>query len=80
MSVGMDPFKKDQFQGAVPTIYAVTTTKDSGEWICPPAIPEPGSELAQSEELQENLMNLTRKVVSERTKAEAGQQVPPLVI
>jgi hypothetical protein len=80
MSVGIDPFKKDQFQGAVPTVYAVTTTKNSGEWICPPAIPEPGSDLAQSEELQENLMNLTRKVLSERTKAEAGQEVPPLMI
>jgi hypothetical protein len=76
----MEPFKKDQFQGAVPTIYAITTTKNSGEWLCPPAIPESGSELAQSVELQENLMNLTRRVIAEKTRTEPGLEVPPIEI
>jgi hypothetical protein len=69
MSHGIEPFKKDQFEGAVPTVYAVTTTEESGQYICPPAIPEPGSELAQSDELADSLMELTRKVISEKTGA-----------
>lgn len=63
MSVGMAPFKKDQFQGCTPAMFAATKTEKSGQYICPPATPESGSELAQSVELQENLMKLTRDVV-----------------
>lgn len=66
MAVAMEPFKKDQFEGAVPTIYAVTTTTESGQYICPPAIPEPGSQLAQSDELADRLMELTKKVILEK--------------
>lgn len=75
MSHVMEPIKKDQFQGSVPTIYAITTTKDAGEWLCPPAIPEPGSELAQSVELQENLMRLTKEVIAEKAKTLPGLEV-----
>ncbi|KAK0705889.1 oxidoreductase bli-4 [Lasiosphaeria miniovina] len=67
MSYGMDPIKKDQFQGAVPSVYAATMAEDSGQFICAPAIPEPGSEMSQSDELADKLMDLTRQVVSERS-------------
>jgi hypothetical protein len=83
VSTVADPIKKDQWQGAVPTVYAATTTTGSGEWICPPCIPEPGSELAQSEELQENLMELTGKIFQEKMNpviADKGQKYEKLVL
>lgn len=67
MSVAMKPIKKDNFQGAVSTLFAATKTTKSGEYICPPAIPEPGTELAQDPELAERLMKLTREVIKEKT-------------
>jgi NAD(P)-dependent dehydrogenase (short-subunit alcohol dehydrogenase family) len=67
MSVGLQPFKKDNFQGAVSTLFAATATQNSGEYICPPAIPEQGSDLARDETLAENLMKLTRDVIKEKT-------------
>ncbi|KAA6412859.1 MAG: hypothetical protein FRX48_03852 [Lasallia pustulata] len=67
MSVGLAPVKKDIWQGCVSTMYAATATTKSGQYICPPAIPEEGSELAQSGELGERLMELTREVVKEKT-------------
>ncbi|CAJ0543476.1 Ff.00g037700.m01.CDS01 [Fusarium sp. VM40] len=66
MSVGMEPFKKDQFQGATSSIYGATVTDKSGQYICPPAVPEPGNEKSQDEQLGEQLMELTRKIVSEK--------------
>ncbi|OIW27894.1 retinol dehydrogenase 12 [Coniochaeta ligniaria NRRL 30616] len=83
MSHVVDPIKKDQWQGAVPTVYAATTTTESGEWVCPPAIPEPGNKLAQSEELQENLMALTGKIYREKmnpVSADKGQKFEDLVL
>lgn len=71
MSHGLEPFKKDQFEGAVPTVYAVTMTDKSGQYICAPAIPETGSELSQSEELADNLMELTRNVVRDKMRNES---------
>lgn len=71
MSHVVDPFKKDQFEGAVPTVFAVTMADAGGQYLCAPATPERASELAQSDELMENLMNLTRNVVSEKTGGEA---------
>ena len=68
MAYAVEPFKKDQFQGAVPMMYAATMTEKSGEYICPPAIPEPGNKLAQSEELADNLMELTNKLVGDKIK------------
>lgn len=67
MSVGLAPFKKDIFQGCVSTMYAATATTKSGQYICPPAIPESGSAQAQDAQLGENLMKLTREVVQEKT-------------
>lgn len=77
MSHGIEPFKKDQFEGAVPTVFAVTTTQESGQFICPPAIIEEGSELSQSEELADHLMELTRRVVSEKTRSESVEKGCP---
>ncbi|KAK2674991.1 hypothetical protein RAB80_009975 [Fusarium oxysporum f. sp. vasinfectum] len=66
MSTGMEPFKKDQFQGATSSVFAATITDKSGQYICPPAVPESGNELSQNEQLGEQLMELTRKVISDR--------------
>ncbi|CRK13906.1 hypothetical protein BN1723_010175 [Verticillium longisporum] len=77
MAVGMEPFKKDQFEGAVPTVYAATVTKESGQYLCPPIVPEAGSKLAQDDELGDRLMELTRKVVMEKTKRKSADQGCP---
>ncbi|EME50256.1 hypothetical protein DOTSEDRAFT_119478 [Dothistroma septosporum NZE10] len=66
VSTVMRPFKKDVFEGALSTLYAATTTQNSGQYICPPAAVEPGSELSRSENLQDNLMRLTQKVLKEQ--------------
>ena len=66
MSVAMEPFKKDQFEGAMPTMYVATVTTKSGEYVCPPAIPEAGSKLSQDETLADRLMELTRKIVMDK--------------
>ncbi|KAI3318715.1 retinol dehydrogenase 12 [Xylariaceae sp. AK1471] len=77
MAVGMEPFKKTQFEGAVPAMFAATVTQESGQYICPPAVPEPGSKLAQDDALADRLMELTRKIIVEKTKPEsAGQGCP----
>lgn len=67
MSVAAAPFKKTQFEGCVSTMFAATSTTESGQYICPPAIVEPGSEKANDEQLGERLMDLTWKVVKEKT-------------
>ena len=66
MSVLMKPLKKDQWDGCASTVFCATKTERSGEYICPPATPEPGSELARNEELGEQLMKLTRELVREK--------------
>lgn len=66
MSGMMKPLKKDQWQGAASMLFAATKTEKSGEYICPPAVPELGSKLAQSEELGEQLMKLTREILSDK--------------
>jgi len=71
MSVGMAPFKKNQFEGCVSTVFAATKTEGTGEYICPPAIVEKGSELANDEELGERLMELVTRTVKEKTKSES---------
>lgn len=71
MSVGMAPIKKDIMMGAVSTLFAATKTTDSGQYICPPAVPESGTDLAQSEELAEKLMELTNSLVKEKTYADS---------
>ncbi|KAI0010035.1 hypothetical protein F4779DRAFT_627468 [Xylariaceae sp. FL0662B] len=71
MSVGFEPFKKDQFEGAVPTMFATTYTQESGQYICPPAVPELGSKLSQDDALADRLMALTRKVVMDNTRLDS---------
>ena len=78
MSVGMAPLKKDQFMGAVSTLFAATKTEKSGQYICPPAIVESGSELSRNEELQEQLMKLTREIVKEKYGEESVGKGCPL--
>ena len=77
MSTGMQPFKKDQFEGCVSTVYTSTKTENSGEYVCPPAVPESGSSLAQDEELGERLMKLTVEVVKERTESDSAAKGCP---
>jgi len=78
MSVGLEPFKKDQFQGAVSTVFAATTTGDSGQYICPPAVPEAGSSMSQDEALADRLMELTREIVKEKMGSESVDKGCPL--
>ncbi|TQN66546.1 putative oxidoreductase bli-4 [Colletotrichum shisoi] len=83
MAVGMEPFMKSQWEGAVPMVYAATTTKESGQYIYPPAIPEPGSKLSQDDALADQLMELTRQIITEKTKGQSvdkGCQMDDLVM
>lgn len=66
MSTVMEPFKKDQFEGAVSSVYAATVPEKGGQYICPPAVPEEGSKLSQDERLGDQLMALTRQVISDK--------------
>jgi len=77
MAAGMEPFKKDQFEGAMPAIFAATVTKDSGQYICPPTVPESGNKLSQDDALADRLMALTRKVIMEKTRSESADQGCP---
>lgn len=78
MAVGMEPFKKDQWEGAVSAVFAATAITDSGRYICPPAIPESGSKLAQDDALADKLMELTRKVITEKTKGQSVDKGCPM--
>jgi hypothetical protein len=76
MSVFMAPLKKNQWQRATSTLFCATTIAKSGEYLCLPATPEPGSELARNEELGEQLMRLTRGVdQGEGWGGQCGQKV-----
>jgi NAD(P)-dependent dehydrogenase (short-subunit alcohol dehydrogenase family) len=66
MSVGMQPFKKDQWMGCVSAVFAAMKTTKSGQYIFPPAIPEAGNALYQKEGLDEQLMKLTKEIVQEK--------------
>lgn len=77
MSVGAAPFKKDQFEGCVSTMFAATAATKSGQYICPPAIVEQGSELANDDELGEKLMELTWRVVKEKTRGSSADKGCP---
>lgn len=69
MSVAMKPFQKSQLEGCVSAMYAATATERSGKYICVPARIEDGSELAQSNELAEQLMRLTDDVLKAKSEA-----------
>jgi NAD(P)-dependent dehydrogenase (short-subunit alcohol dehydrogenase family) len=77
MSVGMQPFKKSQFEGAVSTMFAATKTEKSGQYIAPPAIVEQGSDKANDAALGDRLMDLTWKVVKEKTKSQSADKGCP---
>ncbi|KAI0408986.1 retinol dehydrogenase 12 [Xylaria palmicola] len=77
MAMGMEPFKKNQFEGAKPALYAGTVTEDSGQYICPPAVPESGSKLSQDDSLAERLMQLTRQVIMEKTRGDSADRGCP---
>ncbi|CAL3972856.1 hypothetical protein PZA11_004140 [Diplocarpon coronariae] len=78
MSVGMAPFKKSQWEGAVSAMFCATKTEKGGLYVCPPAIPETGSKLYQDEkgDLEKNLMELTIGLV--RGKMDPEKQGCPL--
>ncbi|KAL6244321.1 hypothetical protein RBB50_008563 [Rhinocladiella similis] len=78
MSVAMKPVKKDIWMGCVSTVYAATATTGSGEYVCPPAIAEPGTEMAQDAQLGEQLMKLTREVVRAKFGSESVEKGCPL--
>lgn len=77
MSTGMSPLKKDFWQGCVSTVFASTKTMSSGQYICPPAVPESGSSMAQDDQLGENLMKLTRDVIKEKTYEDSAAKGCP---
>lgn len=77
MSVGMQPFKKSQFEGAVSTMYAATTTEKSGQYVTPPAIVEQGSDKANDDALADRLMEVTWKVVKEKTRSSSAEKGCP---
>ncbi|KAL6714759.1 hypothetical protein ACLMJK_008184 [Lecanora helva] len=77
MSAGMKPIKKDTWQGCVSTVFASTKTTKSGQYICPPAVPESGTPQAQDEELGEQLMKLTRELVKEKTYEDSAAKGCP---
>lgn len=59
----MYPIKKDIWDAACSVMYVATKTENTGEYVCPPAIPEPGSEQARDVELGERLMKTTREIL-----------------
>ena len=77
MSVAMRPFKKDIFMGCVSTMFAATAIEKTGQYVCPPAVLEQGSAMANDAELGEQLMRLTRDVVREKTYAESAAKGCP---
>ncbi|KAK0514852.1 hypothetical protein JMJ35_002231 [Cladonia borealis] len=77
MSVGMAPLKKNIMQGCVSTVFVATKTDKSGQYICPPAVPESGNEMAQDDQLGENLMKLTRDLVKEKTYEDSAAKGCP---
>ena len=69
MSVGMKPFKKSAKEGALSMLYAATVTDKSGQYICPPAAVEEGSSHSQDEKLGEQLMQLTKELIVQKSNA-----------
>lgn len=73
----LNPLKKDQFEGCVSAMFAATRTEGTGQYICPPAIVERGSEMANDEGLMERLMKVTWKIVREKTERESSAKGCP---
>ncbi|KEP47220.1 putative oxidoreductase bli-4 [Rhizoctonia solani 123E] len=64
------PLKKDIWDGAVSVMYVATKTENTGQYICPPAIPEAGSDFARDDALGEQLMVLTQQVLKSKAQIE----------
>ncbi|RAK73485.1 retinol dehydrogenase 12 [Aspergillus fijiensis CBS 313.89] len=77
MSIGLKPFRKTQFQGAVSTMYAATVATEGGQFICPPCIVEKGSDKANDMQLADRLMKLTAEVVEKKTRSESSAKGCP---
>ncbi|RAL12894.1 retinol dehydrogenase 12 [Aspergillus homomorphus CBS 101889] len=77
MSIGLKPFRKDQFQGAVSTMYAATVATKGGQFITPPCIVEKGSDKANDMQLADRLMKLTAEVVEKKTRPESSAKGCP---
>ena len=77
VSTALEPFKKDQFEGAVSAMYAATVIKESGKYICPPAVEEEGTEQSNDVALQDQLMSFTTKLVAEKTRAQSQDKGCP---
>ncbi|KAI9689349.1 MAG: hypothetical protein M1822_010000 [Bathelium mastoideum] len=73
----LNPLKKDIMEGCVSTMFAATRTEKTGEYVTPPAIPEPGNELSQNEALGEQLMKLTREIVQSKTAPQSSEKGCP---
>lgn len=77
VSTVLNPFKKSQFEGCVSAMFAATMTEATGQYICPPAMPEPGTEMSQDSALGEQMMKLTREIVMQKTKAQSKDKGCP---
>lgn len=77
MSVLTKPFQKSQFEGCVSCIFASTVTSGSGQYITPPSIVEKGSDKGNDEQLQEQLMKITREIVQAKTKKDSSDKGCP---
>lgn len=71
VSTVLEPFKKDQFEGACSAMFAATVLMDTGKYICPPAVEEQGSDLSNSVELQDQLMKFTTELIAEKTRSQS---------
>lgn len=80
MSVAAAPFKKTQREGCVSAMFAATATLASGQYICPPAIVEKGSPLANDVELGERLMALTVQILRDKTSAASVDKGCPFAL
>ncbi|RAK98715.1 retinol dehydrogenase 12 [Aspergillus ibericus CBS 121593] len=77
LSAGLKPFRKNQFQGAVSTLYAATVATEGGQFITPPRIVERGSDKANYMQLADRLMKLTAEVVEKKTRPESSAKGCP---
>ena len=59
----LNPIKKDIFQGCVSAMYCATQLSKGGNFICPPAVPEPGPEKSRDEDMQDRLARLSKQVI-----------------
>jgi NAD(P)-dependent dehydrogenase (short-subunit alcohol dehydrogenase family) len=62
----LKPVKKDVFDGCVSTVFCATAAPRSGEYVCPPAVVEEGSDLSRDEALADRLMMLTARILDDR--------------